>query len=132
MKGGGYDRRLVEQLLPAVWDSEFAYGMRNPTAPDPDMPKATVDKKKGSTLYAHLADIRSGWRKAEIPQVERQALLLLYGFDMTQEEAGRYAGSPHRTVARRAERGIGRITAHLNGVPYSEDYDGERDTEEVC
>ena len=30
----GYDPRLLEHLLPAVWDSETAYGIRNPMAPD--------------------------------------------------------------------------------------------------
>ena len=78
---GGYNRPLVEQLLPAVWDAEYAFGMRNPVAARPiagcrihsrrdGTPKedcacvdsssrnATVDKKKGSSLNSHLADIR--------------------------------------------------------------------------
>ncbi|MYT33320.1 MULTISPECIES: hypothetical protein [unclassified Streptomyces] len=55
-----YDRRLVEHLLPAVWDQEVAYGIRNPTAPDADMPKAATAPKAASTLFAHLADIRQG------------------------------------------------------------------------
>src|SRR5690606_16497543 len=59
-----YDRRLVELLLPAVWDADAAYGIRSPTAPDADMPKGTVDPRAASTLFAHLADIRQGWAAA--------------------------------------------------------------------
>lgn len=122
---GGYDRRLVEQLLPAVWDPEYAYGMRNPQAPDPDMPKGTVDKKKGSALFAHLADIRMAWGRAEVPQVERQALLLAYGLDMGQKEAAKLCGVTQRAISYRCERGVGRITAWLNGEQYVDGYDGQ-------
>ncbi|MFE6098996.1 hypothetical protein ACFVQ4_03435 [Streptomyces laurentii] len=56
-----YDRRLVEHLLPAVWDMEAAYGIRSPTAPDADMPTGSIDPRTASTLFAHLADIRRAW-----------------------------------------------------------------------
>lgn len=126
---GGYNRLLVEQLLPAVWDQEYAYGMRNPTAPDPTMPKGTVDKKAGSSLNAHLADIRQAWKRTEIPQVERQALLLRYGLDWTQDEIARLLGAGRSTISERADRGVGRLTCWLNGVAYEDDYDGDLDAE---
>ncbi|MFF4408800.1 hypothetical protein ACFY2W_14825 [Streptomyces sp. NPDC001262] len=44
------DRQLVEQ---AVWGVETAYGIRNPTAPDADIPKGTVDPKSAGILFVH-------------------------------------------------------------------------------
>jgi hypothetical protein len=62
----GYDRELVERLIPAVWDSSYAYGMDEPRPPDPDMPRARPNPKWGCTLFAHLADIQMGWRHAPL------------------------------------------------------------------
>ncbi|MFJ7202068.1 hypothetical protein ACIQWR_00825 [Streptomyces sp. NPDC098789] len=120
----GYDRRLVEHLLPAVWDMEAAYGIRNPTAPDADMPKGTIDKKAAGTLFAHLADIRLGWAAAPLSLGERQALLLRYGADIHDDEAGALQGVSGRAVRYRCERGVGKLAAHLNGVAYVDGYDG--------
>lgn len=112
-----YDRPLVEQLLPAVWDSASAYGMQNPAMPDPDMPKAVADPAESNTLFAHLIDIKIGWTWAYIPLDERQTLLLRYAMDLTQAEIGRRLGVSQKTVSERLARGIGRIVAHLNGQP---------------
>ncbi|MEU1309132.1 hypothetical protein ABZ419_09580 [Streptomyces cinnamoneus] len=119
----GYDRGLVERLLPAVWDVEAAYGIRNPQAPDADMPKGTVDPKTASLLFAHLADIRRGWAAAPLSVGERQALVLRYGADLTDDEAGVLQGVTDRAVRYRRERGVGKIAAHLNGAEYIDGYD---------
>ena len=121
----GYDRRLVEQLLPTVWDPTYAFGMANPTAPDPDMPKAKADPKLGGTLYAHLADIQSAWRRADVPLVEARALLLRYGLDWTDKEIAGLDGVTPRAVRYRLERGVGRLTSWLNGsdIDYEDDAD---------
>jgi hypothetical protein len=87
-----YDRALVEHLLPAVWDAEAAYGIRNPQAPDADMPKGTVDPKTASLLFAHLADIRRGWATAPLTLGERQVLILRYCADLPGNEAGTLQG----------------------------------------
>ena len=116
-----YKRPLVEQLLPAVWDQSYAFGMENPFAPDPDMPKAKPDPKVGGTIYAHLADIRNAWAKADVPQVERQALLLHYGLGWNTREISLYMNEHKASSARRVERGVGRLAAFLNGVRYDED-----------
>ncbi|MER6314650.1 hypothetical protein ABT237_12885 [Streptomyces sp. NPDC001581] len=119
----GYDRRLVEHLLPAVWDGEAAYGIRNPTAPDSDMPKGSVDKRAAGTLFAHLADIRVGWATAPLSVGERQALLLRYGADVHDDEAGALQGVTGRAARYRCERGVGKLAAHLNGCEYVDGYD---------
>lgn len=116
----GYDRLLVEQLLPAVWDDDFAYGMRNPTAPDPDMPKVKANPKTAGTLYAHLADIKAGWARAPLPEEERRALFMRYGLDWPQKHIARHEGAAESTTSERLARGVGRIVAALNGDTYEE------------
>ncbi|MEU4800426.1 hypothetical protein [Streptomyces sp. NPDC023327] len=65
-----------------------AYGIRNPQAPDADMPKGSVDPKTESLLFAHLTDIRRGWAAAPLSFGERQALILRYGADLPNNDAG--------------------------------------------
>lgn len=120
-----YTRELVEQLLPAVWDSSFAYGMTNPTAPDPDMPKAHLDKAHGNTLYAHLADIRTGWQRAPLRPAERRALYLRYGLDWPQKHIARHERASEPTTSERIARGVGCIVAKLNGEE-ADDENSER------
>ncbi|MCP3755734.1 hypothetical protein [Streptomyces sp. TBY4] len=119
----GYDRRLVEHLLPAVWDVEAAYGIRNLQAPDADMPKGTVDKKAAGILFAHLADIRHAWMTAPLSLGERQALILRYGADIHDDEAGALQGVTGRAARYRCERGVGKLAAWLNGHEYVDGYD---------
>lgn len=110
-----YTRELVEQLLPAAWDAKFAYGMADPAAPDPDMPRATVDKAHSNTLYAHLADIHTGWTDAPLTRAERRALLMRYGLDWAQTAIARHERVGQSTASERIARGVGRIVARLNG-----------------
>ena len=110
-----YTRELVEQLLPAAWDPEFAYGMANPAAPDPDMPRAAADKAHSNTLYAHLADIHTGWATAPLTPAERRALLMRYGLDWPQTAIARHEHVGQSTASERITRGVGRIVATLNG-----------------
>ncbi|MFJ4919833.1 hypothetical protein [Streptomyces sp. NPDC088725] len=118
-----YGRRLVEDLLTAVWASEAAYGVRSPTAPDADMPKGSVDKRSADLLFAHLAAVRHVWRTAPLTTGERQALVLRYGADLTDETAGILQGVTDRTVRYRCERGVGKLAAWLNGLEYVDGYD---------
>ncbi|GGU41244.1 hypothetical protein GCM10010211_00250 [Streptomyces albospinus] len=119
----GYDRRLIEHLLPAVWDVEAAYGIRNPQAPDADMPKGTVDKKAAGILFAHLADIRQAWRMCELSLGERRALFLRYCLDWPDSLIAARDGVTDRAVRYRLERGVGKIASHLNGMDYVDSYD---------
>jgi DNA-directed RNA polymerase specialized sigma24 family protein len=110
-----YTRELVEQLLPAVWDPQFAYGMNNPTAPDPDMPRATVDPAHTGTLYAHLADIHTGWKNTPLTHRERRALIMRYGLDWKQKTIASHEHINGSTLSERLTRAIGRIVDNLNG-----------------
>lgn len=119
----GYNRALVEHLLPAVWDRGAAYGIRVTTAPDADMPRGHKDPKKGSPLFAHLADIRHGWVTADLTLTERQCLLLRYGVDMSYQQIAATRGVGKTAARVAAERGVGKLAAHLNGSPYVDGYD---------
>lgn len=120
-----YNRALVEHLLPAVWDEYAAYGKRNPLEPDQDMPRARPNPKCGNNLPAYLADIRQAWAKAPLSWHEKRALFARYCLDYSGPEAGALLKVPARTVNHRAETGVGRITAWLNGDPYDSNYDIE-------
>lgn len=113
--GGLYDRQLVESLLPAVWDPSFAYGVRVENAPDPDMPRGTVNKATGNTLGAHIADIKLAWEGAPLYRGERQALFLTYAVDWTQAEAGYCLGVTQQAISSRLYSGVGKVVAYLNG-----------------
>lgn len=119
----GYDRRLVEHLLPAVWDVEAAYGIRNPTLPDADMPKGTVDKRAAGTLFAHLADIRRGWKAAPLSLAEKRALFMRFALDWDDQRIAAREGVTDRAIRYRLERGVGKLAAHLNGSEYIDSYD---------
>ena len=117
----GYDRPMVELLLPTIWDRGYAWGMVDEMKPDPDMPKGTTIPKSGGTLWAHLVDIRKAWDQAAITRDDRAALVLVGGMGMTHKLAALYAGTSRSTITRRFERGVGILTAWLNGGEYSEE-----------
>ena len=115
-----YTRELVEHLLPAVWDQGYAYGMTNPGAPDPDMPRATVDPAHTGTLYAHLADIHTGWKRTPLTHRERRALVMRYGLDWRQKAIARHEHITPSTLSERLTRAVGRIVDTLNGTSAEE------------
>lgn len=120
---GCYNRAVVEKMLPAVWDRDAAYGMKNETRPDPDMPKGHVDKKKGSDFLVHLADVRLAVEKGPLSFDEKQALFMRYYLDDVQEYIAKHQGVSQQAVSYRIERGVGKLAAHLNGDKYIDGYD---------
>jgi hypothetical protein len=126
-----YDRPLVEHILPAVWDSEAAYGMKAEQVPDADMPRGHKDPKKGSPLFVHIADIKQAWKRTDLSSIERQSLVLRYGLDYSYEEIGGLRGVQKSGAQRATERAVGKVTAWLNGDKYIDGYDQlEADTSE--
>lgn len=119
-----YQRALVERLLPTVWDETYAYGMANPEAPDPDMPKGHVDKKKGSSLFAHLVDIREAWRTTDLTRLERRAVFMVFGLDWSHGYAALHEDVDRSTISHRLDAAVGKITARLNDEDYVDGYDG--------
>ncbi|MFE6024296.1 hypothetical protein [Streptomyces niveus] len=115
----------MEKILPAVWDQDAAYGMKSELALDADMPKGHVDKKKGATFPAHLADVRHGWRTADLTLIERRTLLLRYGLDWGYDEIGASRGVRKQSAQEATERAVGKLTAHLNGERYIDGYDSQ-------
>ncbi|MEN8652882.1 hypothetical protein ABCR94_20390 [Streptomyces sp. 21So2-11] len=122
---GGYNRALVEHVLPAVWDAEAAYGIKSEQVPDADMPRGHKDPKKGSPLFVHLADVRHGWKTAGLTVIERQSLLLRYGLDWSYDEIGAVRDVRKQSAQQATERAVGKLAAHLNGEQYIDGYDAE-------
>lgn len=102
---------------------EAAYGIRNPTAPDADMPKGTVDKKSAGVLFAHLADIRRGWAAAPLSLHEKRAVFMRFALDWDDRRIAAREAVTDRAIRYRLERGVGKIAAHLNGTDYIDSYD---------
>lgn len=115
-----YTREMIEQLLPLQWDGSAVWGQEAPHAPPQDMPRATPNKKESNTLFAHLADLNTGWLKTELRPEERQAILLKYGMDLSMTEAAHVLDRPRKTVEYHCYTGVGKIVAHLNGGEFAE------------
>ncbi|ATI18747.1 DNA binding protein [Streptomyces phage Daudau] len=118
-----YNRALVEHILPAVWDAEAAYGIKQENSPDADMPKVKVNPKLANTLYAHIADIKQAWKRTELTTVERQSILLRYGLDYAFDEIADVRGVRKQSAQEATERAVGKVTAWLNGDKYIDGYD---------
>ncbi|WP_031513756.1 hypothetical protein [Streptomyces sp. NRRL F-5123] len=119
----GYTRAIVEKTLTAMWDPDSPYGMKNESAPDADMPRGYVDKKKGSDFGAHLADVRRAWGAGPLSLVEKQAVFMRYALDQEQEVIAGFQRVTQQAVSYRIERGVGKLAAHLNGQKYIDGYD---------
>ncbi|WP_405056935.1 hypothetical protein OG474_29880 [Kribbella sp. NBC_01505] len=115
-----YDRELIERLLFTVWDPEAMYGVPAPQAPPQDMPRGTANKKEANTLYAHLADMNTGWQKTDLRREERQAIFLKYGMDLSMTDAATVLDRPRKTVEYHCYTGVGKIVAKLNGDVFAE------------
>lgn len=111
----GYDRDLVESLLPSLWDDAFCFGIRAENAPDPDMPRGSTNKATGNTLAAHVADTQRAWALSGLSKNEKRALLLTHGLGWTQDEIAKELGVNQSTVSRYLYSGVGRMVAMLNG-----------------
>jgi predicted DNA-binding protein (UPF0251 family) len=120
---GAYNRALVEQLLPAHFDPAAAYGVKNETAPDADMPKVKANPKHANTLFAHLADMGRAWEKGPLSLGEKQAVVLRYGMDWTEREIGVQLGVSQQAISKRCEKAVGKLAAFLNGTDYIDGYD---------
>lgn len=123
---GGYNRESVQELLPAIWDESYCYGLdRKPNVPDPDMPRTRANPAHGNNLAAAIADIRIGWERAELTTEERRALFLAHGVGWTQKQAAFNQGVSQAQISRRVQNGIAKIVAHLNGGEWHETEDQE-------
>lgn len=110
-----YSPELVERLLPAAWDRTWAWGMQNPSAPDPDMPTAKyTSPKEATTFWCHLIDIRRAWEGAPLKPDERRALLLHFGFEWTQQEIGDHEQVSKKTINKRVKAGLRVLSDYLN------------------
>ena len=110
-----YSEGLVESLLPSVWDRTYAWGVYDPSAPDPDMPRAKYKSpKEATTFWTHLIDARRAWESAPVLMPERRALFLHYALGWSAEEIGYNQGVSARTINKRLAKGLDTMTRWLN------------------
>ena len=110
-----YSERMVEQLLPSVWDRTYAWGVQNPEVPDPDMPKAKYKSpKEATTFWTHLIDVRMAWERAPLTMYERRAILLHFALGWEQDEIAFNQEVSQSTVSRRITKGVDLMTRWLN------------------
>jgi predicted DNA-binding protein (UPF0251 family) len=113
---GGYTEEQIRLLLPAVWDESYAYGLpAQATDPDKDMPKAAGNKARSNSHWAYIADIKTGWKKADLTLDERRAILLQFGLGWAQRDIAYNQQVDQSTISRRVNNAIKKIKARLNG-----------------
>ncbi|MFE0964030.1 MULTISPECIES: hypothetical protein [Streptomyces] len=118
-----YQRAHVEHVLPYLFDDEAAYGIKAEVYVEDGMPKGYSDPSKGNSVYASLADVRLAWEQAELTLAERQAVFMRYVLDDELKVIADLQDVKASTAMRRHERGVGKLTAWLNGEKYVDGYD---------
>ena len=114
--------------MPCLWDESLAvYGISNPLAPPPDMPKATANPSHAGSHMVHMADLYQAYRRAGLSLGQRQVLFLRFGLDSLIDEIAWDLSIDERTVRRRLDSGIGKIRASMNGRPSIESEENEDD-----
>ncbi|MGW4158671.1 hypothetical protein [Streptomyces sp. NPDC004788] len=120
---GTYQRADVEHVLPYLFDAESAYGIKAEVYVEDGMPKGYSDPSKGNSIFAALSDVRRAWRDTDLSLVERQAVLMRHVLDLELKVIAAFQSVEASTAMRRHERGVGKLTAWLNGETYVDGYD---------
>lgn len=104
--------------MPCLWDESLAvYGISNPLAPPPDMPKATANPSHAGSHMAHMADLHRAYHVAGLSIGQKQVLFLRFSLDSLLEEIAWDLSIDEHVVRRRLDSGIGKIGASMNGRP---------------
>lgn len=113
---GHYNTELIQELLPAVWDDSYAYGMPDSELdPERGMPRPRGNKARTNTHWAYVADIRSSWKRAPLTLKERRALFLKHAMNWTLDDIAVNQGSDKGTISKRIATAETRLVAYLNG-----------------
>lgn len=113
-----YPLDKIEELLPGVWDDLRVIAGRSPLRPDPEMPKSKQDPSHSGTKVAEVADIQRAWKLGPLTDTQRRALLMVYGFDETDDCAAALLGRGRSSVTEARLRGLHVLYEFLNGKPY--------------
>lgn len=121
----GYDRRTVEAILTVAWDETVGYGVSQEYEPAHDMPKAKANPAHGNTILAMLADVHRAFDHSGLTITEKRALFLYFGCRWTYGMVAFNQSISESAARLRAERGVGRMVAWLNGE--TEEIDSDDD-----
>ncbi|PSL04164.1 sigma-70-like protein [Haloactinopolyspora alba] len=118
-----YGREQVEDLLPGLWDPEYAYGTRTSEGePEPGMPKGSEpDPRKSVDWIAHMCDIQIAWANSSaLTPAERAAIFLRHGMHWGQARIAELQGVSESTISRRIDSGIQALIAFLDGEEHDQ------------
>lgn len=87
------------------------------------MAKAWTNKAHGNTHWAYIADIKTAWAEADLSPPQRRTIFMRFALGQTEEVIGAYEGVTKQSISERLFRGVGKMTAHLNGEVFSETLD---------
>lgn len=110
-----YDRTTIEQLLPAAFDSTYAYGMTNPLKADDDMPTGYYDPSKSGNLWACIADVKTAWARAGLTRTEQRTVFARYVLGWRWRDITQRLTIPRSTATHNAYEGVGRLRDYLEG-----------------
>ena len=111
---GCYSLSAVRAALPAIWDDHYGAGLEESPAGmyRHSRTRVTSDASASTsrcTAWAVGADLRRAWRRTQMTESQRRAMVLVGGLRCTYVEAGHVLGVAPNTVQVNFERGL----AHL-------------------
>ncbi|MFC4335999.1 hypothetical protein [Salininema proteolyticum] len=112
-----YERATVEMLMPYMWGHDYAYGIHSVYAADPDMPRGRANPAEGCTLWAVMADLKRAWVRADLTDLEREVIVLVYGARMGLGEVAAKLRVEGCAVETALYEGVGKLLDHLNNCP---------------
>lgn len=107
-----YTPRQVEQWLPNVWHTEVLASMGTV---DDGQPRARIDPSEGGDSMAASTDVRAAYRAVVNPRGNwEQALMRIYAFGYTHEEAASELGVSRQQVGKWVSSALRAICHRLN------------------
>ncbi len=113
-----YSREQIEDLLPGLWDVDYAYGTRTSEGePEPGMPKAQRhDPRVSSDWIAEMCDMQIAWANCRaITSGERAVIFMSFGLGWKQEDIAGTQRVTRQAVSARIDKGIQALIAYLDG-----------------
>ena len=113
-----YDRDQIEELLPGLWDPEYAYGTRTSDGDvEPGMPKAKRhDPRTADDWIAHMCDVQIAWANCKsITPSQKAVLFMRFGLHWDQTDIAEHEGLAQSTISARIDGGINTLIAFLDG-----------------
>lgn len=107
-----YTRAMVEAVLPALWDENYAL---KPPDPDREFSRQPSDLSESGAWTTMVIDVRSAWKKASLDEKWMTALFLRYGEGLRIYQVAIVMEVADSTAHSYVTRGIRAIIQALGG-----------------